>query len=182
MLNPDKTFFTADEHYLNNGIIHYCNRPFETTKEMTQALIHKHNQTVPKDGNVWHIGDFTLQGPHKADYIRRNILEQLNGQHHLVLGNHDEWKVQSYLKDAFLTVHSAFWFYYEGMSFYLGHDPSMYTVLENIPDAYLLCGHVHNLFTHKKKKKRVINVGVDVCDYSPVSLSTILYLINSINR
>ena len=85
MINPDRMFFTADEHYLNPGIIRYCSRPYENPKEMTQDLIHKHNQRVPKDSDVWHIGDVTLEGPHRADYVRRNIIQQLKGNHHLVL-------------------------------------------------------------------------------------------------
>lgn len=182
MINPDKMFFTADEHYLNKGIIHYCKRPYETPKEMTQDFIYRHNEIVSNDSDVWHLGDITLEGPHRADYIRRNIIQQLKGKHHLVLGNHDEWKVQSYLKDAFLTVHSAFWFDYEDITFYLGHDPCMYTVLENIPNAYMLCGHVHKLFTYLLPEKRVINVGVDVWDYRPVSLTTLMWFINSKRR
>ena len=177
MFNPGKTFFTADEHYLNRGIIEYCNRPFQTPKHMTQELIRRHNEVVPQDGTVWHIGDVTLEGPHRADYIRRNIIQQLNGEHHLVLGNHDEWKVSSYLKDAFLTVHTAFWFVYERMVFYLGHDPSMYTILENTPNAYQLCGHIHTLFQDLLPKKRIINVGVDVWDYEPISLARVINLI-----
>jgi calcineurin-like phosphoesterase family protein len=37
------TFFTADEHYLHENIIKFCNRPFANRDEMKEALIENHN-------------------------------------------------------------------------------------------------------------------------------------------
>ena len=61
------------------------------------------------------------------------------------------------------------------------HDPSTYTVIENDPNAVLLCGHIHKLFKHLLPEKRVINVGVDVWNYQPVSFLQILDLLESNN-
>jgi calcineurin-like phosphoesterase family protein len=59
------------------------------------------------------------------------------------------------------------WFDYAGLTFYLAHDPAIYTAIENIPNTVLLCGHIHNLFKHLLPDKRVINVGVDVWEHPP---------------
>lgn len=48
--DKDKLFFTSDTHFFHRNIIKYCDRPFETVKEMNEDLITLWNTTVPKDG------------------------------------------------------------------------------------------------------------------------------------
>jgi len=170
-------FFTADEHWWHKQISDYCSRPLGNVSQMHQALVKNHNDVVGKDDTVWHVGDLSMLGPSRTPQIKR-IFEKLNGTHHLVLGNHDELKPFNYVKMGFASVHTAMWFDREGYTFVLAHDPSIYTVVQNMGEkTYQLCGHIHNLFKHMLPEKRIINVGVDVWDYSPVSLKTIIALI-----
>jgi calcineurin-like phosphoesterase family protein len=58
------------------------------------------------------------------------------------------------------------------------HDPALANVLPE--DSILLCGHVHNLFkttTSLCKNIKVINVGVDIWDFTPVSIEQIYELL-----
>lgn len=84
----DNCFFISDTHFGHANIIKYCNRPFSSPEEMDEEMIKRWNSVVPKDGIVFHVGDFTFKG-------RENIVEyrkRLNGKIYLVLGNHDREK------------------------------------------------------------------------------------------
>lgn len=172
-----KEFFTSDEHWWHENIIKYCSRPYRNSKEMHKDFIARHNSVVGVDDVVWHLGDLSMLGANKANHIEK-IFNRLNGSHHLVLGNHDDLKPFSYIKMGFVSVHTAMWFDRAGYTFVLAHDPSVYTIVENMgPKTFMLCGHIHGLFKHLFPKKRVINVGVDVWDYAPVSIERLLKLI-----
>ena len=169
--------FTADEHWYHKHIDEYCDRKLGSPKQMNQALIKYHNDVVGKDGTVWHIGDLAMLSQGMEFHVER-IVRKLNGTHHLVLGNHDEFKPFNYVRMGFASVHTSMWFERDGYTFVLAHDPSIYTIVQTMgPKTYQLCGHIHNLFQHLLPEKRIINVGVDVWDYAPVSLKTILALI-----
>ena len=58
LFNAEKTFFVSDTHFNHTNIIKYCNRPFNNADEMDAALIKNWNTKVPKDGIVYHLGDF----------------------------------------------------------------------------------------------------------------------------
>lgn len=58
----ENLFFTSDTHFFHEGIIKFCTRPFESVEEMNETLIRNWNETVPKDGTVFHLGDFAFGG------------------------------------------------------------------------------------------------------------------------
>src|ERR1039458_2320482 len=82
------TFFTADEHYGHANIIKYCNRPFTHVDEMTEGLIANHNKKVTKSDLTYHLGDIFWRTLSVQDAM--GILKRLNGNHCLIVGNHDE--------------------------------------------------------------------------------------------
>ena len=55
---------------------------------MNQMLIENWNKKVPKDGIVFHLGDFAWGGYEAW----KNIREQLNGEIILIKGNHKYFK------------------------------------------------------------------------------------------
>ena len=173
-------YFTSDWHLFHNHIIEYCDRKPASVQQMHQTLVFNHNQIVKPDDELWVIGDISLMSAEFAGRVGKQI-EKFNGIKHLVLGNHDEWKAQSFEKIGFTTVHTAMWFKFNDLTFYMMHDPSKYIVIEKDPKAILLCGHVHTLFQHLLPKKRVINVGVDAWDLKPVSFNQILQLLSDHN-
>ena len=85
MFNSRKLFFTADTHFGHKAIIELCNRPAENVDDMNEMLIERWNETVPKDGAVFHLGDVAFCSNAKTE----TFLKRLNGQIYLIEGNHD---------------------------------------------------------------------------------------------
>ena len=84
--DKDKVFFTSDTHFHHTNIIEFCNRPFGDVRTMDSALLANWNKVVPKDGHVFHLGDFIWTD--NLGYIQE-IIKKLNGTMYLCLGNHD---------------------------------------------------------------------------------------------
>ena len=117
-----------------------------------------------KNDTVYHLGDFAFIRKDKMMKIEP-ILHQLNGTHHLVLGNHDEGKPFTYVRFGFASVHTALYV----DDFLLVHDPAMAVAVNMFQKV--LCGHLHGLT--KFVRQNVLNVGVDVWDYKPVSIEEV---------
>lgn len=84
-VDPDNSYFISDTHFGHRGIIRMCRRPFNDTDEMDSAMIKGWNAVVPKDANVFHLGDVSfLPFAHTIA-----VLGALNGRITLVAGNHD---------------------------------------------------------------------------------------------
>ena len=102
------TFFTSDLHFSHKNIMKFCPqfRPYASIKdmdaaliaqwnatvapdvdEMNEALIRYWNETVQPEDIVYNLGDLSFA--RDVASIAR-LLHQLNGEHHLILGNHDE--------------------------------------------------------------------------------------------
>lgn len=97
-----KTFFTSDTHFGHKNVIEFCSRPFESVEEMTDGLIKRWNDQVTDDDVVYHLGDFFFM--HKPLQVKE-ILWQLKGKIHLVIGNHDEvFKKSKSLLERFETA------------------------------------------------------------------------------
>lgn len=77
--------FTSDTHFFHKNIIKYSNRPYVSVNDMNEAMIANWNKQVRPTDTVFHLGDFAF-----ATYSQmKSILGRLNGEKHLILGNHD---------------------------------------------------------------------------------------------
>lgn len=87
--DANNTFFTSDLHFGHKNIIKYCDRPFSCLDEMHESIISQWNTYIPKDADVFILGDvaFSMSKTKIAE-----ILNNLNGKKHLILGNHDRLK------------------------------------------------------------------------------------------
>lgn len=83
-------YFTADEHYGHNKIIEYCNRPFDSIKEMDRYMIEQHNKVVTSHDTTVHIGDFCLAS-RKYNDVLSGYVQRLKGNHIFIPGSHDYW-------------------------------------------------------------------------------------------
>lgn len=182
-------FFRSDEHLGHDNILRLCNRPFKSKEEMHEVIIERHNERVSPSDRVFFLGDVT----HRAQASRiRPLLHRMNGSKILIRGNHD--KEKSTPLDCFeQVVHRMEYELPTGHKVLLCHYPYKGTpeeidhaaangyqirYLEQRPDEkgqWLLHGHVHGMW---KTRRRMINVGVDVWDFYPVSLDQILEIIN----
>lgn len=79
------SYFVSDTHWGHKNIIKFSNRPFSSVEEMDEALIENWNNTVPKDANVFQLGDFAFCDAKRV----REILSRLNGNIYCIRGNHD---------------------------------------------------------------------------------------------
>ncbi len=79
-------FFISDTHFGHANIIRTCKRPFDGVAEMDDAIVSRWNACVGPSDTVYHLGDFCYRNSRAADaYVR-----ELNGEIHLIAGNHDE--------------------------------------------------------------------------------------------
>ena len=86
--NEHNIFFTADTHFYSKNIIKHCNRPFSSVEEMDEILIQNWNNKVSNSDHIYILGDLIWGTENYRTYISR-----LNGQKHLILGNHDTQQV-----------------------------------------------------------------------------------------
>ena len=82
-VSEEKLFFTSDTHFFHKNIIKFCQRPFNDMDDMQEKLISNWNNTVPKDGIVFFLGDFAFGN--STEWIK--IIKQLNGYIYFILGN-----------------------------------------------------------------------------------------------
>lgn len=82
-------FFTSDTHFGHKNIMKYCPSSrghFGTFEEMDEEIINNWNSKVSKNDIVYHLGDFSFC---KGRTISQFIFDNLNGEKHLIRGNHD---------------------------------------------------------------------------------------------
>ena len=173
-----KIFLTSDSHWNHENIIRFCNRPFTSLEEMDKALIDNWNNKVPKDGLVFHLGDFAWGGYN----VWKNVREQLNGNIILVKGNHDDKNLTPTAeKELFDFATYQLKLEIEGRKIYLNHYPFLCycgTYREKDQLIFQAYGHVHSGPFQEKGKDNErckiafptqYDVGVDNNDFTPIS-------------
>jgi len=168
-------FFSADYHFFHERIIKYAERPFKNEKEMRNEIITRHNEIVTVDDTTYVLGDVAMIGRHGLSKLIP-VLKKMNGAFHLILGNHDEGKPFSYERVGFTTVSTALKYNDDVI---LRHDPASANVM---PDKLWLVGHVHNIFKLITTPIQCYNVGVDVNNFYPVTLTQIYKDIATVTR
>ena len=173
-------FFTSDNHFNHANIIKFCNRPFDSVEEMNETLISNWNNTVPKDGIVFHLGDFAFGGSE----VWHKILSRLNGQIHLILGNHDLKNFRQGYADSFASVQEQLTIDIGKKKVILTHFPLLcyHGTWGTEMNVWNLIGHVHTLKSNNSGKdfERLqylfptqYDVGVDFNNYTPISFQEV---------
>lgn len=175
--NPDKFFMTSDCHYNHMNICRYCNRPFETRKEMNNVLISNWNSVIPEDGIVVCCGDFML--PNKSGFKEyEKIVKQLNGTIYLTRGNHDRIPVGEYCLEGESTpkmiVNDLMMIEIDDVEVYAQHYPCL-----AFNGDYQIFGHIHTCKdgtvaaidsdVPDRLRWNQYDVGVDQNNYIPLS-------------
>ena len=161
-------YYTADPHFGYQPLL--AGRPFETVAEMDEALIAAWNAAVGPADTVYLVGDIGWNGGH----VPCRTLARLNGRKHLIRGNHDT----GYL-DAPLLYR-----YFESVTDFLEIDDgphhiflSHYPMLFSRPNGYMIHGHLHasgQFHDILRTLPRVLNAGVDVNGFRPVTLEQLI--------
>lgn len=163
-------WFTADPHFHHGNIIEYTNRPFKNSAHMDSVLLKNLIEVVKPDDTIYFLGDFSILNTNRWQAVEQ-IISKIPGRKILILGNHDYFKPAKYIDMGFWSVHTSLNITIDGQEFLLNHDPAAFCLVP--ADCIFLCGHIHNLFK-VLKEERTINVGVDVWDFKPIDVATIL--------
>jgi len=179
-------YFTSDTHVGHKNIISFCERPFESTEHMNEALVYNWNSTVKPEDTVYHLGDVSFMNKQKT----LDICHRLNGNKKLIMGNHDlnrdvnfwyecgfaeVWRLgygATVEAEGFTLCHYPYrkdLSEYDHREYLYHHAPEPKGVL-GAGTLVLLHGHVHRQW---KTKYGMINVGVDVWDLKPVSIDVL---------
>lgn len=78
-------FFISDLHFGHVNALAFDNRPFATIEKHDEYIINGWNSTAGIDDDVYVLGDISWYGSVKT----LEIFNQLNGNIHLIKGNHD---------------------------------------------------------------------------------------------
>lgn len=161
-------YFTADLHLGHYNIMKYCNRPFQTTKEMNDKIMDNWSNIVKKQDSVYILGDVCM----KPSELIIDQLCSLPGQKHLIIGNHDKHNL-NHLSKCFKTINMYYELKYNDILFVLFHYP-MESWNCSYHGSVHLYGHVHNSEFLNEKIVNRFNVCVDVNDFTPISIEKIL--------
>ena len=158
-------FFTSDTHFGDAPRLRVDKRPFASIGEMDRTIVERWNETVTPDDDIWHLGDFAF-GP-SAERIAE-LLGSLNGRKHLIIGNNDGAETIEQLGWASVQHYAEMMV--EGKRLVLCHYPfrTWNRMGQGVIDLH---GHSHGKL---KGAPRQYDVGVDVWDFRPVTLATIL--------
>lgn len=158
-----EVFFTSDTHLGHANVIRYCNRPYPDVEAMDEALIANWNARVKGGDVVYHLGDFALVHQDKVEpYVRR-----LNGQIHLVFGNHDRFLKSRGRAFGFAWIGPYKRIEVGKQKIVLCHYPFL-TWHGSHRGSWSLHGHCHGTLPRDMTQKR-LDVGVDPNGYRPLS-------------
>lgn len=164
-------YYTSDLHLDHSNMIGYCDRPFKSVEEMNEALIRNINETISADDDLYILGDFTLRT--KREVVEAYV-KAIHGRLHLIVGNHDYFAKGSWTKQLFASVDWYKEVWDEGRRVVLCHYP-IHSWNGKQRGAYHLFGHVHKGDTPYRNWENAFNVGVDVNNYRPVTLSQLIW-------
>lgn len=190
-------FFTSDLHFKHKNIIPYCLRPYDDVDEMGEAIIAQWNSQVKPGDDVYMIGDFSIN---KKLPLNKELVSRLNGNKHIILGNHDTGFNTLHKNKDCASTHAklaskyleAGWVFVDIVKYMMlkdgthivmthlppgnGHDNrySDYKLVNN-PAFNYVHGHLHG---HYRKKKNMVDVCYDA-ELKLLSEDDLIALINS---
>ena len=174
-----ETFFTSDLHLGHEHIL-ATRTQFKDIFEHDQFLIDQWNKRIRKNDVVYILGDLSYRSPHHISYY----LTRMNGQKHLIVGNHDiYWKKHVIdMAEYFESVDYLKTIKFSKKQVTLCHYPmlewpgSRYVESGN---SFLIHGHIHDSKggTYEYIKAHLphaLNAGVDVNGYEPVTFEELI--------
>lgn len=147
-----RVFYIGDLHFGHRNILKFSglergNYTLNSVEEHDEWIIQQWNKQVTKRDIVWVLGDVLFNSD------RFPLLDRLNGTKHLVLGNHDDFKLEQYIEKfgrvAALVRRKGVW---------LSHAPIHPVDLRGKPNIH---GHVHR---YTVDDPWYYNVSVENCE------------------
>jgi calcineurin-like phosphoesterase family protein len=188
-----KTFYTSDLHFSHANIIIYCNRPWlqegdlvscdrrghkwisrdvalQRAAEMDEVLIGNWNSVICPEDTVWVLGDFMMTG--SVSRVE-SMLARLNGNKHLIIGNHDLKMSKSKILSGWESVRKSVVINLAGKNILMEHKKRY-----PFNTDWMLHGHSHRTTNIMSGQGgRAIDIGIDGNNYMPYSEQDIIDLI-----
>jgi len=167
-------FICGDHHFSHKNIMKYDNRPFSSVEEMNDIMIERHNEIVNSKDIVYSTGDFCFGGTKEWENIRK----KLNGQWHLIRGNHDRQSF-SFLKSLFCSISEIKNIKIRNQTIVLSHYP-MYAWEKSHYGSFHCHGHEHgSLKDSYDMTGKILDVGVNTNSYYPYHIDEIIKIMES---
>ena len=158
-------WFTSDLHFHHKNIMSFCpeyRSHCQDVDSMNDMLVDMWNASVKPNDVVYDLGDLSFS---KDINKIKSVLRRLNGEHHLILGNHDNHLLlftQELLDEGLLSSVSQ---YLEirlknGSRAVLFHYP-IYEWNQGHRGAIMLHGHIHQHSVNEHIHGKILNVGFD---------------------
>ena len=206
----EEMYITSDHHFKHKNMLKF--EPIREelqekyNKTIEQIMMERWNEVVPKNANVFHLGDFSWGDP--MDYG-----PTLTGNKILLQGNHDNYPFHKYNEAGFISIinfqaavidgeieviktdiedgeaciiadigDSRILFSHIPMLIISQYDDkykgkALY--LENLFDEYDCDFNIHgHIHRNKTHKKYCYNVSVDAVDFKPIPLKDIIAKFN----
>ena len=167
--------YTGDNHFGHRNIVELSNRPFASVEEMDAEMVRRWNENVKHNDNVYIVGDMFF----RCDYVE-DILKQLKGKKHLIIGNHDSsWLNTIDVSRYFESIDEYCYTSENGIGLFLCHRPQLSYKHDKRARNYMIHGHIHNdtdldYWPVLCKRERILNAGVDINDFRPVSFEELV--------
>lgn len=191
-LNESKptVFFTSDNHFSSKRTFELSKRPFTSVEEMDSVMINNWNSKVKPNDYVYHLGDF-------GDF---SILDKLNGQVFLILGNYEIGEMNKDFESNFKKyrkhlIKIGFKDVYENLLLptkIKGEDILKLDTYSNVEFMYLtheplsadksmfnLFGHIH---ARQMIKRYGLDVGTDGHHFYPITMEDVLFYKTAIEK
>ncbi len=183
----NKLYFISDLHFNHANIINFDGRPFESVEEMNATLLENIYNTMPEDGILVHLGDFTCIIKDLKKFvkpIKRKIIH--------IRGNHDNIDLTDF-DNVIMSVDNLTIKFNDDelgdIKLFLSHYPHLswdgcfYNYNEDGTQrisSFHLYGHTHKNFIKDEdnlliqeylKRTLTLNVGAmcDEINYKPIS-------------
>ena len=167
-------YLIGDTHFDHANIIRYCHRPFRNAQEMNKTMVRNWNDTVKDRDTVYFLGDWAFgRGAKPA----KHWVKKLKGHIISIRGSHDGRARGIRFKNSKVLL-------YGGHRFLLIHDPDKKPIDWH---GWIIHGHKHNNnmidYPFINGERKTVNVAVELINYRPLSIDTLLSLrIDSIRR
>ena len=156
-----KFYAIADLHFNHKNIIEYCDRPFSTVEQMNDYMIEQWNNTVSISDTIYLLGDVGFGNANELS----QLINQLNGNKILIMGNHDRRISKSHNKWLEMGFDCVRKNPIQIKNYILSHEPQ--EILHDSINVNIHA-HIHNTTLNSKfNKDNHICVSVEVVDYKP---------------
>lgn len=104
-----RKLYIADLHLFHKNVTsagrNFDNRPYASIEEMNEDILKRWNGAVNNSDHVYVLGDFIWKFNSQNRDDIKSILDNLNGNIHLIIGNHDNIDLSHYKKRFEEIVH-----------------------------------------------------------------------------